>query len=186
MEFTNKTEQRAYERAKSEIMSRVEQGAANADPNMVRAGMQELDALNKEHAPAKKREEPKQQAQGIDPSIQDWIDKEKWFLRDNTLKVYATDVYAQLEREKPGMEITDILAETKRRTMDKFPEKFGVNPARESAAAVGTPSGAEGRRKSGKSYADLPAEAKHACDKFVRTIPGYTKEKYVADYDWES
>lgn len=186
LEFTSKSEQRAYERAKSEIMQRVEQGAANADASAVRAGMQELDALNKEHVPAPKKKDEAKASPQIDPVIQDWIDKEQWFLRDKALNAYATSVYEDVQREKPGLSEADRLGEVKKRTVDKFPEKFGVNPNREAAAAVATPSGTGNSRKSARTYDALPVEAKRACDKFVKSIPGYKREQYVADYDWES
>ncbi len=188
LEFTSKSEQRAYERAKSEIEARIEQAAANADANAVRSEMRNLDDLNKQHQPKaetkteQRREAPQPQ---IDPEIQTWIDHEPWFNKDRALNAYAIDTYGELERARPGMTTAERLAETKRRTMDKFPEKFGVNPDRERPSTVSTPNSGGTSRKKGKTYDDLPADAKKACDKFVRTIPGYTREQYVKDYSWE-
>jgi len=185
VEFHTAAAKREYERGRREIEAKIEAAAANADANTVRQEMVNLDNLTKQNTPAEKKVETKQTIQ-VDPVIQDWITKERWFNADRTLNVYAIDVYDTLQREKPGVEVSDLLAETKRKTMEKFPEKFGINPNREGAAAVATPSGGNGAtRKNAKSYENLPADAKKACDKFVKTIPGYTKEKYVADYDWE-
>lgn len=186
VDYTAKSEQRAYERAKRELEAKIEQATANADVNAARGAMQELDALTKDHAPApKKVEQPKSDIK-IDPEIQDWIGRETWFNRDRALNGYAIDAYDQLQRDKPGLTQTELLAEVKRRTVAKFPEKFGINPEREGAAMVASPSGGSAPKRNGKSYENLPAEAKKACDKFVRDIPGYTKEKYVADYDWDA
>src|ERR1700722_1713837 len=187
VEFTSKSEERAYNRAKAEIEAKIEASAANADANAVRGAMVELDALNKAYTPVVPPKKPEQQQTvQVDPEIQDWITKEPWFNRDRALNGFAIDVYDSLQRNKPGVPVAELLAETKRRTMDKFPEKFGINPNRENAASVATPSGGtNGTRRNAKSYENLPAEAKKACDKFVKTIPGYTKEKYVADYDWD-
>lgn len=185
VEFSNKAEERAYNKAKAEIEQRIEQAAANADPVAARAATAELQALKPEQ-PKPKQEAEKPVVQ-FDPVIQDWIGKEEWFTKNRSLNAFATDVFGELEREKPGMSKAEMLAETKRRTVEKFPEKFGINPLREGAAPVGTPSGQGAVRKSSKkTYDDLPAEAKHACDKFVKQIPGYTREKYVAAYDWEN
>ena len=53
--------------------------------------------------------------------------------------------------------------------MERFPGKFGINPKRDGASTVNEPSGgALQRKKAGKTYEDLPAEAKKACDKFAR------------------
>lgn len=184
--FTSKSEERAYQRAKTEIEDRIAKAAEAADPNAVRGGMRELDALAKDHAkPAPEIKPEAKPAVASDPVIQDWIGKEDWFRNSKALNAYAVDVFGELERDKPGLSKSELLAETKRRTMDKFPEKFGINPEREKAAAVANPTGGK-TPKRGKVYDDLPAEAKQACDKFVRTIPGYTREKYVKDYDWDN
>lgn len=187
LEFTSKAEERAFNRAKSEIEARIEQSAANADPTAVRTAMQDLDALNKSHTPAPKKTEQAQQTTQIDPEIQDWVDKNKWFNADGVLNAYSLEQYTTLKRDKPGMSESDVLAEVKRRASAKFPEKFGINTERDGAAAVATPSGgASAARKNAKNYENLPPEAKRACDKFVRDIKGYTKEKYVANYDWDA
>jgi hypothetical protein len=188
VEFTSKSEQRAYERAKREIEAGIEQAAANADAGAVRTQMERLDALNKEYTPEPaKKTETQQQTIQIDPEIQDWITKETWFNRDRALNGYAIDQFETIQRDKPGLTTAEVLAETKRRAVEKFPEKFGINPNRENAAAVASPSGGNGAtRKNAKNYDNLPPDAKKACDKFVKTIPGYTKEKYCADYDWEA
>ena len=185
IEFHTTAAKREYERGRREIEAKIEAGAANADQTAVRAGMQELDALTKQQQPATKVSGEAPRAP-VDPVIADWIEKETWFNKDRALNAYATDTYGALERERPGMTTAELLTETKKRTVDKFPEKFGINPAREAPAAVGSPSGGRSARKNEKTYDNLPAEAKRACDKYVKSIPGYSKEKYCADYDWDN
>jgi hypothetical protein len=185
LEFSSKAEERAYKRAKQELEARIEQAAQNADPAAARQAVQEMAELE-----AGRKTEPKRQpeatAPAVNPVIQDWIDREKWYSTDRTLNAFATDTFGEIERSHPGMSDAEKLAETKRRTVEKFPEKFGVTPQRRQAAAVATPNGGGSPSRSGKkSYDDLPADAKAACDKFVRTIPGYTRDQYVKDYAWE-
>lgn len=180
VEYHTKGEERAYDRAKRDLEAKAETAAANADTAGVRTAMAEIDALKKQHETPKPKIEPPVQK---DPLIQDWIEKESWFLKDKILNTFAGEIYGELERSKPGVSTAELLAETKRRTVEKFPEKFGINPARENPAAVASPTGTASRKR-GKSYDDLPEEARRACDKFVRTIPGYSREKYVKDYDW--
>lgn len=184
LEFTSKSEQRAYERAKADIEARIEEGAASADPTVVRQGMRDLDALNKEQVKPAPKVDAKPAVAG-DPIIQDWIGKNEWFTKSPVLGSFATETFGDLERAKPGASKAELLAETERKTREKFPEKFGINPMRDGASSVATPSGQAAQRKPGKkTYDDLPADAKAACTKFMRTIPGYTREKYVADYEW--
>lgn len=183
VEFSSKAEERAFNKARQELAAKIEQAAATADPAAARAALAELETLKPEAPKPKPKDE--RPAVAPDPVIQDWISKEEWYLKDRALNAYATDIYGELERAQPGLSKSELLAETKRKTVAKFPEKFGINPAREGAAAVATPSGETAPRKSNKkTYNDLPPEAKQACDKFVKQIPGYTREKYVADYDW--
>lgn len=185
LEFTRKSEERAYQRARSDIQREIEAAAANADPNMVRQKMAELDQLE-QNKPVAPKVEKKDTPAAVDPEIQDWLSKNDWYARDRALNGYATDIWSQLERDAPGMTTAERLAETKKRTVDKFPEKFGINPKREGAAAVAEPgSAATGRKKTGKTYEDLPADAKRACDRFVKMIPGYTKEDYIKNYEWD-
>lgn len=184
--FTGKSEERAYKRAREELEGRVQQAAQNADPAAARQAMDEMARLDNEHRKPAQAAQTERQGQQVDPEIQEWIGRERWFTSSPVLGAYATDIYGELERSKPGMSKSELLAETKRRTQEKFPEKFGINPMRSAAPAVDSPSGGTvTQRKKGKTYEDLPAEAKKACDKFVRTIPGYTREQYVKDYEWD-
>jgi hypothetical protein len=68
------------------------------------------------------------------------------------------------------------------------PEKFS-NTRREAPSAVGASNGgAPMRKKNDKSYENLPAEAKKACDKLVTQMKShkkpFTREEYVANYEW--
>lgn len=184
LEFTSKSEQRAYDRAKAELQARAEAAAANADQAGVRQAMHEMDSLAQPFKPTA-APPPKPNA---DPTIQDWISRERWFTTSESLKGYATETFGEIERDHPGMTVDEMLAETKKRTMERFPEKFGINKNRERPASVATPSGGNtpASQRNGKSYDNLPPEAKQACEKFIKIIPGFTREQYVANYDWES
>lgn len=62
-----------------------------------------------------------------------------------------------------------------------FPDEFN-NKRRQTQAVEGDSSKPEKKSSGKKGYDDLPAEAKTACDNFVKTIKGYTKEQYVKEY----
>jgi hypothetical protein len=184
VEFASKAEQRAYDKAKAEYQAQAEAAAANADQAGVRHAMQQMEALEKPFKPTPKPVEP---AVNVDPTIQNWIAREDWYRNSQTLKGYAIDTFGEIERDHPGMAVEEMLAETKRRTMDKFPEKFGINPRRDAPATVSTPTGGNAPvRHNGRAYDNLPTDAKAACEKFMKTIPGFTREQYVASYDWDS
>lgn len=186
VEFSSKAEERAYKRAKAELEAKLDSAIETADVAGAKQVRKEIEALDEDAKAAVKPASDKAAVQ-IDPEIQSWINDpaNEWFRKDAALNAAAVKIYGKLERDKPGVAKSELLAETKRQVMDKFPEDFGINPTRESAAAVASPSGGGARKKGGKTFDDLPAEAKAACNKFVKTIPGYTKEQYVKDYDWD-
>lgn len=182
-EFASRGEQRAYERARKELEDKRDVAVAHADTESFKAAQRELDELDKTVKPkAVETEKPKVEAP--DPAITAWIAENAWFTTDATMMAYAKAQDQFLMGTKPGMPVAERLAEVRERTKKEFPEKFG-NPRREQASTtVAEPGAPPSRQKKGKSYDDLPPEAKAACDKFVKSIPGFKREDYVKDYDW--
>jgi len=186
VEFASKAEERAYKRALAELEAKRDAAIETADVNGAKNAQRQIDELNKDAAAAPKPPEKKDEQPQADPAIQSWIRENDWFEKSASLRAYAVEEFGDLERRFPGKSKSELLAETKQKTMERFPDKFGINPRREGASAVNEPSaGNPPRKKAGKTYEDLPVEAKRACDKFCKTIPGYTKDKYVADYEWD-
>lgn len=183
--YNEKAEERAYRRAKAELEAKLEASVQTGDVAAAKQATQELADLETERP--KVVEKPKEvEKNKPDPVFQDWIAENTWFNSDPALTGYATKVFGQLEKSMPGKTHAELLAETKRKVMEKFPEDFGINPKRDSAPSVSAPNEAGGPgRKKGKTYDDLPPDAKRACDKYVKTIPGYTRDKYVANYEWD-
>jgi hypothetical protein len=182
VEFSSKAEERAYNKAKADLEAKLDGAIETADVAGARQVRKEL----AEHEAAKPAPvEVQKPVVALDPVIQSWIHENEWFQKDKALNAVAVDIYGELEQEQPGVSKSELLAETKRQVMDKFPKKFGLNPNRDNASAVGSPGGMAPKKKAGKTYEDLPADAKAACTKFVKTIPGYTREKYVKDYEWD-
>ena len=187
-ELVRKSAEREYKKQLRDLERKLDAAIETADVTQARQIRAEIAELQGGE-PAPKRDpkpvgEPDKPA--VDPEIQSWIDQNDWFNKSAALRSYMSEEFGDVEKRNPCTSKAEILAEAKRRTVEKFPEKFGVNPKREAAAAVAAPS-ADGvkPKKGGRTYDDLPAEAKKACDKFVRTIPGYTREKYVKDYEWD-
>lgn len=188
-EFASKSEERAYKKAKAELETKLDTAISTADVDQARQIRKEMADLEVDPpTPPKREQKPIGEADkpAVDPVIQSWINDNDWFNKSLALRSYASEEFGELEKRYPGKSREELLAETKARTVEKFPEKFGINPKRDGAAAVAAPGGvAQARKPAGRTYDDLPAEAKRACDKFVKNIPGYTKEKYVKDYEWD-
>lgn len=177
VEFARKGEERAYERARKELLEKREAAVAMADTETFKKTEAELAELEPPPSP-KVNVIPAEAAE-----ISSWIEENPWFNADPTMNAMAKTIEAGLFKDKPNMTIADRLQEVKRRVKGAFPEKF-ENERRTSAPAVSEGSGAPPRRGSGKTYENLPPDAKKACDKFVKTIPGFTREEYCKTYDW--
>lgn len=189
-DFARNASEREYKRAKADLESKMAESVTSADTPSYNNAKAQLDVLETERPkPVEKKTETTTastaQTVTLDPIIQDWIKKEEWFTKSPVLSAYAVETYGDLEKTKPGMTKAEMLAETKRMTVDRFPEKFGANPLRNGAASVSEPRGGGGARKKGKTYDDLPADAKAACDRYVKNIPNYKRDDYVRDYQWD-
>lgn len=194
-DFATRGEQRAYERAMKDLVARRDVAVEHADKEAFKAVDAEIEELNRtgKPAPAAKpngadangAEKPKTIPQ-LNPAIVEWVEENAWFNNDTDMRAFAQGIDQYLQTTKPGLSIKDRLAQVKARTMKEYPDKFG-NPARDGATTVATPNGSTtSRRESNKhTYENLPAEAKKACDKFVKTIPGFKREEYLAKYEWE-
>jgi len=186
-EFAKKAAEREYKKSLRELEAKLDAAIELADVSQARQLRKEIAELDGGEPAPKPKPDPIGEVDkpAVDPEVASWIEQNDWFNRSASLRTYAVEEFGELEKRYPGKTKTELLAEVKQRTVDRFPDKFGINPKREGAASVASPTGDGARRKTGKTYDDLPAEAKKACDKYVRTIPGYTKEKYVKDYEWD-
>jgi hypothetical protein len=119
-----------------------------------------------------------------DPVLNAWMEKNDWFGKDTRLTGVANGLGVELRRENPSLNGQAFLDRLDQELQEMFPEKFGKkrtpNPMEGSPNGTARPSVSSGK----KTYANLPPEAKAACDKFVKQGL-MTKEAYVAEYDWE-
>jgi hypothetical protein len=112
-----------------------------------------------------------------------WLAENRWYETDQVLRAVADGLSDSLARERPELlGKRDFLDELTKRVKAEMPHKF-ENPNRQRTVVENTTPNGGGSKA--KTYESLPAEAKVACDRFVRTIPGFTKEKYVAEYAWD-
>lgn len=187
-DLSRTSEDRAYRRAMAELQNRERQAVREADEatyNQVQVEKAELvappAAPRREAAPARPVEPaPAPAAIRPNPVIEQWVAENSWYQSDHTLHMYARDMDVIVERDHPGWEMSDKLAEVKRRVMAKFPEKFD-NPRRVAPAAVAA-SSAPAPRPKGKTLKDLPPEARAAFVKFKKQMPNYTEKEYVDMY----
>lgn len=180
-EHLSKTEQRAYERAIADLKQQRKDALAAGDGEAFEKVDDQIDKLKREaEAKAAKRAD-KQADDGPDPVYTEWESRNPW-LKDSELSDYAEFAAQKLRQsgeKATGAEFLDLVAA---KVKAQFPTKF-TNPRRETAQAV--EGAAPGRRGSGKTYADMPAEARSACDRMAKNGFGGDEKamaKFKADY----
>lgn len=116
------------------------------------------------------------------PDFKSWHKENEWYLKDKVLTAEANDLFDKLTRSGGFGNAQEVYDTITSELKDRFPNKF-KNPNREEPSTVERNEAAP--RKKGKTFADLPSDAKAACEKYVRDIPGYSREKYLATYEWD-
>lgn len=174
-----KVEKIAYERALAEVKKQKRDAIAIGDADAFEQAEQRLEEL-KEAKPAATQKEA---AADIAPEVAAWVKDNPWFQTEARLAKYAETVCGELQSEDPTRDLSDILKEVAKEVKARFPEKF-ANAKRAAPAAV-EGAGAVAAGKGGKTYAALPAEAKKACDEFLRKGYIKSKEEYLKYYEWD-
>lgn len=116
----------------------------------------------------------------INPEVQAWMAENTWYTTDRELKAMTDGLSDVLAAEQPNLKGRPFLDELAKRVKTVVPHKFTTQ---RPITTEGHGNGG-GQGKKDRSYEALPPEAKAACDRFVKTIPGFTKEAYIASYDW--
>lgn len=168
-----KTEARAYERAMKDLKSELAAATAAGDADAVEKIADDIADLK-----ADVTGKPADSVKHDNDVVETWVAQNEWYRTNDVMAAAAATIAAKLESQG----VTDTakqLAEVTRQIKAEFPHKF-TNPRRAEPGAV--EGGGSPPRKAGKSYADLPPDAKKMCDDFVRDIKGFTREQYVKDF----
>lgn len=174
----SKADARAYERARRDLETELEQATLAGDTEGVKAVTKEIVDLEKEVRAEEPGKHVSETPEGKS-ALSEFKAANPWFEKDRVMTVAAIEIGNELAAEgivEPKVQ----LAEIAKRIRQEFPHKF-TNPRREQPAAV---EGAQplANRTAARTYSDLPPEAKAMCDDFVKNIKGMTREKYVKDY----
>lgn len=194
-----KFQKEAYERKAQEYEKRIQeikesraQAISDGDGRKVNALDDALDQAKEEFKEAKqaikdadKVVEPVNQQTTIEPNLQAWLDRNTWFGQDRRMTSIANGIGESLRLEFPGLKGDAFLEKLDEVLAEEFPNKF-KDKSKSPTSRVESGSGRQSRSGNGsgaQSYENLPAEAKAACDRFVKQKL-MTREQYVADYDW--
>ena len=178
-----KTAEREYAKAEKQFEAKLkkikaQQTQAANDGDVTK--FQELEN-EREELEGNKPEKPDEVPQGPPPEFVEWVGENTWYEEDAELKEEA-DLIGQIYRAKhPRMGVKNIFKYVTEQITKLHPDKF-ENPNRQEASDVGSSNNTGGSSKGkGKGYADLPDDAKKACDSFVEEGL-LTKEEYCKEY----
>lgn len=113
-----------------------------------------------------------------DPEFKAWLAENTWFGKDARKTGLANGIAAELRANKTTL--------TRRAFLDKVVEELDktLDPGRRAAAArVESSGGSAFRASTTRTYADLPADAKVACDGFASRLVGPNRAFKTLD-DW--
>ena len=174
VQFQEDQKKKAVEKAVRELNKQRKEAIEESDVERV----EEIDKEIKAH---EKVEESMDNA-----ILSTWMEDNQWYTADPLMGMVADRIFDQLAATKKfGNDeagYKSALSEVESKIKELYPEKFR-NPNKDKPADVagGRPSP---EKSSKKTYADLPPEAKAACDQFV--AEGIMKkEEYVKNYEWE-
>ena len=122
----------------------------------------------------------------VDPELdrlaRDWGSTNEWYGSDKELTEYAEFIYPRVLAD--GYTGKAYYDELTRRVESQHPDKF-KNPNRDKAGSVESGGDKEVKDSKAHTWANLPKEAQVAAKRFETDIPGFTREDFVANYEWE-
>lgn len=171
-EHLSKTEQRAYDRAIADLRQQRKEALAAGDGDAFDKADEQIEKLRRDaEAKAAKRAD-KQADDGPDPVYTEWESRNLW-LKDAKMQAYAESAAEFLRKSGENATGAEFLELVTKEVKARFPEKF-TNPRREGAQAV--EGAAPAARRGGKTYADMPADARAACERMAKNgFPGDEK-----------
>ena len=186
--FERKTAE--YEISIAELKSKKREAIAEGNGDAVVDIDDQIDSLKeaqreaKAEAKAKAEVPPPAQASiPDDPELQSWLGRNQWFGPDTEMTDVANGLGASVRRQFPHLTGRDFLDKLDDKVKEYFPHKFTGNKSKGSA--VDSSGSVRGSGSSGKkSYDNLPADAKQACDRFIKNGWIKSKQEYIDSYDW--
>ena len=180
-EYRKQDRDRAYKQALDDLKSRKIEAIGLNDGELV-VEIDEAIAEIKEEAA--KPQEPiikKVETPAVDPIFTEWVEDNEWFVKNTALQYAANAAGAEIQETNPELKGRKFLNKVTELVKERYPEKFAVK--RDQPATVEGSTGSSVRSVKKKSYDTLPAEAKTACDKYVKQGL-MTREEYVKEFEW--
>lgn len=176
VEDQNKQKEKAVKKALDKLKAEKAEAISESDGERVTQIDEEIDRLKEESKPTTQ--------QPSNPEFDAWLAENKWYDTDEELRGEA-NMYAKAYVDAGSFKtMPQVYKAVERRIKREFPERF-ENPNKKEPPSMSEGVHSKTTSKPGRTYNDLPKDAKAACDRFVKTIPNFTVEKYLASYEWD-
>lgn len=185
--FHAKVEEDSYNRAREQLRRELIEARHSFDADkelQVEDQLRALDYEQRTRSTPQQREPEQPQAPQVDPEVSHWLEDAGKTWGKNPRAVQMSQMVAE-EMRKNGEDSTGVafLEKVKHAMRKEFPQFFEgmTNERRSNPPAVASGTGTAPRAK-GKTFADLPADAKQACRDFLKR--GFIKDEaqYVKEY----
>lgn len=163
-EYHTKTEQRAYEKAYNELREQRAQAIAAGDGAAFDRVDGEINALNKQLEASKVEIKKAESDSENDPVYIEWKSRNSW-VNDPKAEQWAFSYGNYLINAGKAERGLDVFEKISKAAKTEFPDKFS-NPRRDTAPTV--EGGVPAARRGGKSYADIPASDRAACERMAK------------------
>lgn len=171
------TQKQAYEQARQELLQKQIRAAEDGDID----AFNELEKKKEELKPPSGSQAEKASEPQTDPHFEAFVKENTWYQDDPAMQAFADSMGEYISRVKPhlvgkGKAFYDAVAEE---VKSRMPDQFQPPPP--TAVNEG---GMNRVTKKAKTFANLPSDAKQACESFVRQGL-MTKEQYLKTYAWD-
>lgn len=176
--------QRAVEAAKGQLQEAITQALTDGDHAAVAQLLGKMTEVNAVKVEPAKKATPAAPDPEQDPAFVDWLKDNSWYKQEGDASAYAEGVAARLRRSgnrDVGRAFFDKVTE---KVLERFPElaPYGAPPAGKVAGAAHR---GNSSRTGGRSYADLPPDARATCDAEADNFVGPNR-KYKTTDQWRA
>jgi hypothetical protein len=178
-----KTEKQAYEKAMADLSEKQRKAVEDQD-------VETFDKLEKEKekleppVDVQPKKDGAGQGAAKSPEMKTWEKENPWYdgdsLKEVRMTARANEIASVLHGK--GVPFDDMLKQVKDAIKEEYPDHFkNQNAKKESAVSTPSRGAGKGTGKKGKTFEDLPDDAKAACRRFEKQGL-MKKEDYVKEY----
>ena len=178
-EYHKQTYKRAYDNAFRDLEAKKREAVGAGDTDAYDKLQQEYEDLQKEVDDLRSQQAPEQVAES--PVFQGWLSENSWYNDDQDMRYFVDALGANLQANQVYTNDNDFYAELSRRAKLAFPHKF-TNPKQVAPATVEGDTGTTEPIATGKTWTDVPAEAKATYLEMFSDIENFSKDDYAKDY----